>query len=361
MRKATLSLAAIVAMSTAVSAKEVVQAPINAQEPMVQMQAIQPVVEKPAFKVNGEFKQELEYLGNRETGDGKSKFRFRPAEGKINLSENLSVDFRSRHEMRAESGQTTDSSNFRTRVYYNHGKMGDSKVGLKSRFRFEKTSPFSNSGSVFGDTNDTGLSDTELEFNYVADYRILGDFKAYMPSFISKFDFGPALRHTWNSKNSDQYANGLGFDLETSVKLPLNLVFDTNVYATNYWLSTDASGVNKDDTFGDDLFLVSVEAMLKGKWDIVKFDDNNKVNFYIEYGMDPYQAASEKIFGSSGADDSSYSLKARNVLTYEHKMTPATTVYVSAVGEFKNGETRQSLANNWEWAPEVIVGWKTKF
>ncbi|MGL4567716.1 MAG: FomA family porin-like outer membrane protein, partial [Fusobacteriaceae bacterium] len=160
---------------------------------------------------------------------------------------------------------------------------------------------------------------------------------------------------------SDQYANGLGIDLETTVKLPLNLTFDTNVYATNYWLSTDVSGINKAETFGDELFLVSVEAMLKGKWDLYKFDENNKVNFYIEYGLDPYQASSDKIFGSSNAEKSAYNLKARNVLTYEHKMTPSTTVYASAVGEFKNGETRKSLANNWEWAPEVIVGWATKF
>ncbi|MGL6121306.1 MAG: FomA family porin-like outer membrane protein, partial [Fusobacteriaceae bacterium] len=231
------------------------------------------------------------------------------------------------------------------------------------RLRLEKTGPFDNSGSVFGDTTDSGLSDTPFKFNYVAGYRLLGDFKAYMPSFISKFDFGPAVRHTWNSLNSDQYANGLGFDLETSIKLPLNLRFDTNVYLTNYWFSKDIAGLEKGEVLGDDALLVSIEAMLKGKWDVLKLSEKTKVNFAIEYGMDPYQVASEKIYGdqANAIDDKGYNLKARNVLTLEHKMTSATTLYTSVVGEYNNGIRISSEAKDWKWAPEVIVGWTTKF
>lgn len=359
MKKTILALIALNAV--AVLGKEVVQTPAKTQEPKVIM-ATQ-TVEKKEFKVNGTFKQELEYLGNREGINGASKFRFRPAEGSINLTEKLSVDFRARQELRAEEGQTTDGSNFRTRISYKHGNLGDTKIALTSRLRLEKSGPFSNSGSVFGDTNDTGLSDTELKFNYTAGYRLMGDFKAYMPSMISKFNFGPAFRHAWNSTKSDQYANGLGFDLETTIKLPLNLSFDTNVYATNYWFSKDIAGFNSTDIAGKDAFLLSIEAMLKGKWDVLKLSEKTKVNFYIEYGFDPYQSSSEKIFGNkaNAIDDSAYNLKARNVLTLEHKMTSATTLYTSVVGEYKNGVTRASEAKDWKWAPEVIVGWTTKF
>ncbi|MGL5056124.1 MAG: FomA family porin-like outer membrane protein, partial [Fusobacteriaceae bacterium] len=341
--------------------KEVISTPKEIAPTPVILEAAQ-TIEKKEFKVNGTFKQELEYFGNREGENGASKFRFRPAEGNINLTEKLSVDFRVRQELRAEAGQNNDKSNFRTRVTYKHGQLGDTKINLISRLRLEKTGPFSNSGSVFGDTNDTGLSDTEFKFNYIAGYRLLGDFKAYMPSFISKFDFGPAVRHTWNSANSDQYANGLGFDLETSIKLPLNLKFDTNVFLTNYWFGTDIAGL-KGEVVGDEALLVSIEAMLKGKWDVLKLSEKTKVNFYIEYGMDPYQAASEKIYGNkvNAIDNKAYNLKARNVLTLEHKMTPATTLYTSVVGEYRNGITRSSEAKDWKWAPEVIVGWTTKF
>ncbi|MGL4534651.1 MAG: FomA family porin-like outer membrane protein, partial [Fusobacteriaceae bacterium] len=347
--------------AVSVLGKEVISTPKEIAPTPVILEAAQ-TIEKKEFKVNGTFKQELEYLGNREGENGASKFRFRPAEGNINLTEKLSVDFRVRQELRAEAGQNNDKSNFRTRVTYKHGQLGDTKINLISRLRLEKTGPFSNSGSVFGDTNDTGFSDTEFKFNYIAGYRLLGDFKAYMPSFISKFDFGPAVRHTWNSANSDQYANGLGFDLETSIKLPLNLKFDTNVFLTNYWFGTDIAGL-KGEVVGDEALLVSIEAMLKGKWDVLKLSEKTKVNFYIEYGMDPYQAASEKIYGNqvNAIDNKAYNLKARNVLTLEHKMTPATTLYTSVVGEYRNGITRSSGAKDWKWAPEVIVGWTTKF
>ncbi|MGL4998517.1 MAG: FomA family porin-like outer membrane protein, partial [Cetobacterium sp.] len=224
MKKTILALIALNAVS--VLGKEVISTPKEITPTPVILEATQ-TIEKKEFKVNGTFKQELEYLGNREGVNGKSKFRFRPAEGNINLTEKLSVDFRVRQELRAEAGQSEakdfDKSNFRTRVTYKHGQLGDTKINLISRLRLEKTGPLDSSGSVFGDTNDSGFSDTEFKFNYIAGYRLLGDFKAYMPSFISKFDFGPAVRHTWNSLNSDQYANGLGFDLETSIKLPLNL------------------------------------------------------------------------------------------------------------------------------------------
>ncbi|MGL5098901.1 MAG: FomA family porin-like outer membrane protein, partial [Fusobacteriaceae bacterium] len=349
--------------------KEVISTPKEIAPTPVILEAAQ-TIEKKEFKVNGTFKQELEYFGNREGGESDqipdkrtSKLRFTPAVGNINLTEKLSVDFRARQELRAESNQTKDKSNFRTRVTYKHGQLGDTKINLISRLRLEKTGPFDNSGSVFGDTNDSGFSDGEFKFNYIAGYRLLGDFKAYMPSFISKFNFGPAVRHTWNSANSDQYANGLGFDLETSIKLPLNLSFDTNVFLTNYWFGTDIAGLDKGEVVGDEALLVSIEAMLKGKWDVLKLSEKTKVNFYIEYGMDPYQASSEKVFGdkANAIDNKAYKLKARNVLTLEHKMTPATTLYTSVVGEYKNGITRSSGAKDWKWAPEVIVGWTTKF
>ncbi|MDX8335641.1 FomA family porin-like outer membrane protein [Candidatus Cetobacterium colombiensis] len=362
-------LAAMCTLTSLSFAKESLETPNKVETTEIEVVEIIPA--KETFKLSGEIEQQLEYRGNPAGTPKDSRsanFRFRPVQGKLKLSEELSMDFRARLQTRAESGQSkNDKSDMRLRWYYDHGNFMDSGVKLISRLRLEKDSP--NKGTWFGDTDidSPGIADTEYKLNYVSDIRVMADLKSLMPSMISKFQIGPAYRYTWNSDVSGLYGNGIGFDLETTLNLPWKFKLDTNVYGTQWYFGHDIASQKGVSTTKDNAFVVSYEVLLKNNWDLYKFNNNKtKLNFGIEYGLDPAQNSDTKIFKTTSArnkkpTDGYYYLKARNILGLSHKYTDATTMYINFVEEYGNRKTAANEARDWSWAPEVIVGWVTKF
>ncbi|MGL5951506.1 MAG: FomA family porin-like outer membrane protein, partial [Cetobacterium sp.] len=300
MKKLALLMGSLLIVAATASAKEVVAAPVVVEESKEVVVAPVVVIEevKPAFRPNGSIGQELEYYGNKEHASDSQYFRFRPVQGNINLTEKVSADFRARFQIGLqETNGTTGkrdsrlgSTDFRTRWYYKHGKLGDTQIDMRSRLRFEKGSKFQAGmqyDAMTGEASSLGL-------NYIVEYNLGLGFANYFPSNdyfkVTKFDVTPSYSYMFQDGNGDNYANTLGLDLFTSYKLPWGFSADINLYAFNTWANVNrGEGTNGNYKNIDNYQTVALEAYLYDSYKLAESNDGRaNLMFLFEGGYDPY-------------------------------------------------------------------------
>ena len=368
MKKTALLLGSLLVVGATASAKEVAPAPVVQQEPQV----VEVVVIKEAPKVwkpNGTFKQEMEYIGNWEGKDNNDYLRFRPAEGKINLTPTVSADFRARYQIGLHEDQARASkAEFRTRWYVDHGNLGDSKVALSSRLRFHKTSKYQAGYNL----NTTDLIAYDLGLNYTLEYMLRFNFKDYIPSNdyfkVTNFTLAPSYAYMF-AEGDSQYANMIGLEFFSTYDLPWGFSAELNLY--NLGLFSSVERVTGVDQSNKNFYTFGLEAYLYYNYKLLESQDGRtNLSFLFEGGFDPYQAASKRIYGIElndkkqivrGGDRTDYFLYAQPELRVTHKATPDVNVYAAIRGYYGNEITTGSKAKEWRWQPRAVVGWSTKF
>jgi opacity protein-like surface antigen len=368
MKKTALLLGSLLVVGATASAKEVAPAPVVQQEPQV----VEVVVIKEAPKVwkpNGTFKQELEYHGNYEGKKNRDYLRYVPAVGNINITPNLSADFRLRYQLGLHEGDSrTSKSEFRTRWYYDHGTLADTKIDMKSRFRFQKTTKFQ-AGYNY---NTTDLVAYDLGLNYTLEYRLGFNFKDYIPSNdyfkVTNFTLAPSYAYMF-AEGDSQYANMIGLEFLSTYDLPWGFSAELNLYNLGLFSSVErVTGLNQSNknfyTFGLEAYLYYNYKLLESQ------DGRTSLSFLFEGGFDPYQAASKRIYGIKlneakqvvrGGDRTDYFLYAQPELRVTHKATPDVSVYAGIKGYYGNEITTGSQAKLWRWQPRAVIGWSAKF
>lgn len=373
MKKLALLLSSLLVVGAVAQAKEVVASPAPVVEqtkevvvaPVVIIEEAAPAV----FKPYGTIKQELEYFGNLEGQSDKDYLRFRPIEGNIQLTEKVSADFRTRYKIGLHNGDDkTTSTDFRTRWYYDHGQLGDSKVDMKSRLRFEKTTKFQSGLNM---DPQTGIA-YGLGLDYLVEYNLGFNFAKYFPKSanfaVDNFSITPSYSYMF-ADGSGEYANTLGIDLFSFYTLPWGFSAEFNVYAFQLWASNERALSNNSST--DSFFTTAVEAYIYYDYKLMESaDGRTALNFKFEGGFDPYAWSSEKIYDidtdaaghiTRTGDSADYTLYAMPELKVTHKVTPTTTLYASVKGWYGNEITRASDAQDWKWQPRAVAGWSTKF
>ena len=302
MRKLALLLGSLVVVASA-SAKEVVPAPVVVEEAPVQIVEKEVIVyrdKEEGFRPNGNVDLQYRWYGDIEgqnedhasatdkaAGNGKwngaNNYSRLQLQGKINMTENQSLEYRVRNwrDLDKEDGrQSVDGHQTRLRYFYNHGNLGDSKVNFTSRVQYQNT-----------DNQDADNQNVEYmaRFNF-ADYMFNNDFVK-----TTDFTVAPRYAYVWND-NSSNYDNQLGVDLYTYHELPWGLSAELNVYTTQHFYGQDQF-FDGTDKMKDKNFTVDVEAYLYHTLPLYQ-NDKLSITFNNEGGYDAYNWSQEKKFGA---------------------------------------------------------------
>ncbi|MEF9932971.1 MAG: hypothetical protein RR191_03250 [Cetobacterium sp.] len=365
MKKLALLIGSLMVIGTAVQAKETIVTPIIIEE-------------IPTFRPSGTFMQELEYFGNGEGQTNSDSVRFRAAEGFIQMTERLSGDFRLRYNFNVHDNNETgsDGSDFRTRWYYDAGYLGDTKVNLTHRIRFEKTTKFL-AGDAVDPEQDNLLASNGIGLDLLLSYQPRFNFKEYFTETeyvkVTNFTLAPFYGYQWENKNTSNSANLFGVDLYTNYNFPADFTFELNFYAFNTWQNTNIADSATSTT--DKTFTIAMEALLYYNHEIYRFNEDTKLSLAFEGGYDPYIWKNKDIFRtrgntnlegaerlrSRGFSDYQYYLKAIPELRIDYQATESFNTYLRVKGVYANRYTTGSDAQEWRWNPEVVIGWETKF
>ena len=390
MRKLALLLGSLVVVASA-AAKEVVPAPVVVEEAPVQIVEKEVIVyrdKEEGFRPNGYVDLQYRWYGDTEgQNDGtwnklNNNYSRLQLQGKINMTEKQALEYRIRNygDLNAQGESEVNDAwgrnngtDTRLRYFYNHGKLGDSKVNLTSRVHYRDRE------------DDDGHQELEYQarFNF-AEYMINND-------YVKTTDFvvAPKYGYSWGIGNDDDYDNQVGVDLYTFFELPWGFSFEFNVYATQHFYGQDQyfdAGNTKEDTN----FTVDVEAYIYNTTNLYTSADGKvSVDFNFEGGLDPYKWSAENKFGSrllkgnekyydeltadltdkekktataAGTDDVRYEAYALPTIQVNYQATPNLKVYAAAGAEYRDWAVREgSSATNWRWQPTVFAGFRTTF
>ena len=400
MRKLALLLGSLVVVASA-SAKEVVPAPVVVEEAPVQIIEKEVIVyrdKEEGFRPNGNVDLQYRWYGDTEgqnedhasatdkaAGNGKwngaNNYSRLQLQGKINMTENQSLEYRVRNwrDLDKEDGrQSVDGHQTRLRYFYDHGNLGDSKVNFTSRVQYQNT-----------DNQDADNQNVEYmaRFNF-ADYMFNNDFVK-----TTDFTVAPRYAYVWND-NSSNYDNQLGVDLYTYHELPWGLSAELNVYTTQHFYGQDQF-FDGTDKMKDKNFTVDVEAYLYHTLPLYQ-NDKLSITFNNEGGYDAYNWSQEKKFGAPhrggkydkeygalndkvvvneaengietkagkgvGTENAQYSVYLLSTIGVNYQATPNVTLYAAAGAEYRNWAiTSENSASNWRWQPTAWAGFKTTF
>ena len=379
MRKLALLLGSLVVVASA-SAKEVVPAPVVAEEAPVQIVEKEVIVyrdKEEGFRPNGYVDLQYRWYGDTEgqnQDNGKVKDEKDPTawnsannysriqlQGKINMTENQALEYRVRtyDELDKEDERNTKSgTQTRLRYFYDHGNLGDSKVNLTSRLHYANNGHDDNSQEL----------EYQARFNF-AEYMFNSDFVK-----TTDFTVAPKYAYSWGDDNSSDYDNQIGADLYTMHELPWGFSFEFNVYATQHFYGQDQyfDGLTKKE---DKNFTVDVEAYIYNITNLYT-NGNVSVDFNFEGGYDQYNWSQEKKFGTKhidkkiegytgdgvGRNNAKYSVYALPTIQLNYQATPNVKLYAAAGAEYRDWTVNsESSASNWRWQPTVFAGFKTTF
>lgn len=359
MRKLALLLGSLVVVASA-SAKEVVPAPVVVEEAPVQIVEKEVIVYKEkeeGFRPNGYVDLQYKYYGkaenNRDWGDGSENSSRTQLQGKIQMTENQAFDFRVRdwNSLDKEDKLGKTDTQVRLRYYYDHGTLGDSKIGATSMVRYEKN------GSQ------------TLEYRYdlqFADYMFNNDFVK-----TTNFVVGPRYIYNWDSTNDNAYTNTLGLYVDIINEHPWGFWTEIEIDGLHYNMYGDAVNKNghyrpvdgKADNYKDNSFDVSVSAVLHHEANLYA-NGKYSLDWAFEGGYDTYNWSSIDQFDTAAGNyiDDDYQLYAQPSLTLSCQATDFVSLYATAGAEYRNWNiTRGSEASHWRWQPFAIVGFKTTF
>ncbi|WP_291255447.1 MULTISPECIES: hypothetical protein [unclassified Fusobacterium] len=363
MKKSILLLGAFLATVAIAQAKEIIPVPVVVEEEPVEIveNDVILVQEQPeVFKPNGSLDLQYRYYGETEgkdranTWNPNNDYSRTQIKGNINMTKNQSLEFRVRdynslneHPMMAGSNNNGTESRFR--YFYDHGKLGDSKVDLRSRVQYKNNTVDKKQNVEY-----------QARFNF-ADYMFNNDFVK-----TDYFEIAPTYGYTWGSNNSSNYENKLGLNLYSYFTLPLNFSTEFNLYATEHFYGRDQlfnDGMNAKDknlTLDMEFYIYNTTNLYK--------NGGFAVDLGFEGGYDPYTWSQEKQFGTPknntvlGTDKDKYSLYALPYVQANYAVTDNMSVYAAAGAEYRNWTIDSNKsASTWRWQPTVWAGFKTTF
>jgi hypothetical protein len=368
MRKLALLLGSLVVVASA-SAKEVVPAPVVVEEAPVQIVEKEVIVyrdKEEGFRPNGYVDLQYRYYGkteNHKEWNGNDNYSRTQLQGKIQMTENQALDFRVRayNDLDKETSQNYSEAQkdtaVRLRYFYDHGNLGDSKVGATSMVRYERN------GSQ------------TLEYRYdlqFADYMFNNDFVK-----TTNFVVGPRYIYEWDSSNDNAYTNTLGLYIDIINEFPWGFWTEIEIDGLHYNMYGDAvnengnyrpnDGLKKDGTpdYKDNSLDLSVAAVLHHEANLYS-KDKYSLDWAFEGGYDAYQWHSiDKVETSAKPAnyiDDEYELYAQPSVTLSYQATDFVSLYATLGAEYRNWKiTAGSEASHWRWQPFGIVGFKTTF
>lgn len=367
MKKLALVLGSLLVVGTAVSAKEVMPAPVAAPERVVEVVEKPVIVYRdrevaPAWRPNGSVGVEYQWYGkveNRTEADNKSDDSTNWGTGKeghinagrlvttakVNFTEKQTLDLRVRNSHALKDDEeiaksSKESDDYRLRHFYNFGTLGTSKVTAKSRLGYEQKAEDGAKkveASVFFDFSD-----------YVFSNQF---FKA------DKLGLRPSYGHAWARHGKADTKDIYGLAFESEFSLPYNFSFEFNVKPT-YTRSRVAKAVGKDGELKKGAYNVAMDAILKNHTPLYK-TNSFELAFDFEGGYDSYNFAQYKAKGTN--DKRSYSLYVKPTLGVNYKPTDFVNLYANAGATLVNGQEKESQAGRFRWQPVATAGMKVTF
>ncbi len=304
------------------------------------------------FRPTGSVKQEIRWYGDKEEVDAEG-LRFTMAEGGVRFTENFYVDYRVRDYIsykgtedatgkRVKEGK--NSKEIRTRLYYDHGQLGNTEITVRERFGVE------------------GKSDAN-KFYYTPEFS----FKNYVEGndYIVPATLTLRPEFKYNDDNNANYSSksigGAFLSVWAFPQVPGDLSIEFNVYSYKQYYAADQNldGGQHDDNWLTDVELYAYYSTDSVAWNGIDF------NFYYEFGMDPATFYDRKVDVVAGGNDDSYDSNWVFYNDFElqasYAVNESTSVYGAIAAEFANQNTTDKSVSDWNWQPYAYVGWKTKF
>lgn len=387
MKKVAILLGTLLAVTTATSAKEVISAPVVVEETPTKIIEKEVIVyrdREPEWRPNGYISLQETYYGTTEgqketTTKAWNKYNDyirTQLQGKIKMTPNQAIDFRVRTFQNTHiSKKYKDKSNqLRLRYYYEHGNIGDTKIGAMSRMKYYKSGEGRGSQSV----------------EYVLEF----DFTKYIYSneYIktTKFVIGPAYSYYWGDnvcydtsklkdgivpngakKTSIGYTNNIGVYFNWVVKLPYGFKADLEMDTVNYSIGSQ-KGVYTNSEIEDGVavtkikktrFNMPIKFLLNHSYNIWENDDYS-LSWYVQGGYDPYSFSNRNSLSESKEKVSkeTYSIKLEPSITLSYKANKFVNLYGTLGAQYRNWKrTNQRDASHWRWQPYATIGVSTNF
>ena len=378
MRKLALLLGSLVVVASA-SAKEVVPAPVVAEEAPVQIVEKEVIVyrdKEEGFRPSGNVGLEVRYFDRTEgqkndewSGADGDKYSRTQLSGAVQMTENQKFEFRVRDYNNLDAHQASSDMGTETRLRYsyNHGNLGDSKVNFTSWVEYKKKK--------------SGVQhvDYQARFDF-AEYLFNNDFVKTSTAIVA-----PRYKYTWTS-NDDGYTNSLGLYVDIINQYPWGFGSEIEIDGADYnFYGQDQVTYKLDGTKNDSWnkdFTLSVKAIItqdtnlysadklsidwhsEGGFDTYNWNDKNSVA-YGKFEEDlPVKVGSKDklVTGYEKFEDTSYEAYFSSDVTATYQATEFVNVFALAGAEYRNwAVTNASSATNWRWQPYVAAGFNVAF
>ncbi len=297
------------------------------------------------FRPTGSIKQEVRWYSDKEDIDAEG-IRFTLAEGGVRFTENFYIDYRVRDFIRTHEGEGSNNKDIRTRLYYDHGYLGDTRIDVRQRLEVRSTQSYN-------------------RFSYTPEFN----FAEYVPGF-STFKIRPVARYEDNNngaKNEFRYGADLLTYLPIYSEGNIDFGVEFNLYGYYQDLGSNkeytSDGAVKDSQTALDVELYTYFTYDLGNWNGINFA------FYHELGVDPYTFYDRKIDvtnenGVKTRDyDSDLYLYNDFEIQFSYNVNDSTSIYGALAVEFAN---QQAYGNNgdtanYKWQAYPYIGWRTKF
>ncbi|WP_074016078.1 major outer membrane protein FomA [Fusobacterium massiliense] len=364
MKKLALVLGSLLVVGTAVSAKEVMPAPVAAPERVVEVVEKPVIVYRdrevaPAWRPNGSVDVQYRYYGEAEhsrpyserndLAENTNAGRLQTTAA-VALTENQKIDVRVRnfHGLKSEAGKDKvekSKDSYRLRHYYNFGTLGTSKVKAESELAYNQKA------------NDGGKSIKGSVFFDFSDYIFSNQFFK-----VDKLGLRPGYKHVWNGHGHEGVKNEYHLAFESEYTLPLGfsaeLDYDTYYTAHRSHAVERANDTNKRHEWNGEL-----TATLKNRTPLYK-SGAFEVAFNVEGGYDTYNMHQYKKIGGvdgTSVDRRDYELYLEPTVQVSYKPTDFVKLYGAVGGDYRNRVTGESEVRNWRWQPTAWAGMKVSF
>ena len=348
MKRLALLLGSLLVVSAAASAKEVVPAPVVVQETPVQIVEKEVIVYRekaPEWRPSGYLNVQERYYGKTEnkkdgTWNGHNQYGRLQVTGKVQMTENQAIDFRSRTFQGWNKLDQDKEDQFRLRYFYDHGHLGDTNIDVESMVKYNK----------------------KAEGNQEVEYRLNFDFAEYLfnNDFVKTSAAVVAPRYIYNWEgHGDDYSHTAGLYVDFVNEFPLGFSFELEldgIHYNKYNQAIDKDGHKKD-------FTVSVGATLYHNWNLYAAD-NYSIDWGFEGGYDTFDYSNRKVVATLNGnyEHSAYSVYAQPSVTLTYNPTKFVSLYGTVGAEYRNWNiTAKADAQDWRWQPFAILGVKTTF
>ncbi len=290
------------------------------------------------FRPTGSIKQEIRWFGDKEEINSET-LRFTLAEGGVRFTEKFYIDYRVRDFMRYHSDEGSNTKDVRTRLYYDHGFLRDSKTTSRQRLEVRSTANYN-------------------RFTYTPELNFSKYFEPGKYYSLDSIKIRPALRYQ-DDNNAGKAYTSAAVDFLTSSSFPAvpgYLGFDFNVYAGYLDDNYTKNGKNESGEAA-----AWIEFYLFYEYQLGSL---HGVDFaaYYEFGLDPLKLFEDDRDSTqrSGTFDRTINIYQDFELQASYKVNDSTSIYGAIAVEHAN-QKNQQYVSDFKWQPYAYFGWRTKF